>query len=175
MSVDFYVALVVFIVIVVYFLFQISTIVPTFINQIEEQRMMSEAYQVSEILLNDIGQPKNWDTLPIGQISRFGMSDHNANKTNLIAISKANSLNFLCLGEQGYKDVKHRMGMREFNFSVFVTNRQTGSIEVTCFNPSEIEVSTGLPKRKGFTATANRILAFNDGTYGDMKVQVWKS
>lgn len=175
MSIDFYVAVITFIIIVVYFLFQISSIVPNFINQIEEQRLMSEAYQVSEILVNDIGQPKNWDTLigNVGQISRIGLSDQNTNKTNLIATNKVDALRYMCLGQKGYMDVKHRLGMNELNFSVFVVNRQTGSID-TCAG-EDADETTGLPRIKGFTATVTRILAFNDGTYGDLKVQVWES
>ena len=51
-SIDYYVSLIIFIFFVVYFLFQITNLVPVFIGQMEEQRMRSETYQISELLIN---------------------------------------------------------------------------------------------------------------------------
>ena len=52
-SIDYIIAIVIFIFFVIYFLFEITNIVPKFIGQIEEQEIRSKAYQISEILIND--------------------------------------------------------------------------------------------------------------------------
>ncbi len=166
-SIDYYVALIIFIFFVVYFLFQISNLVPQFIGQMEEQRMRSEAYQLSELLVNDIGRPSNWNALvpsSTGQIERVGLSDQSRNKTNLVSAAKVAALNSLC-ASQGQQFLRTKL-VTDLQFSVFVVDRTDGSTDVDC------EPVT--PNLRGFSVTTRRVVAFNDGRFGELTIQVWK-
>lgn len=165
-SIDYYVALIIFIFFVVYFLFQVSNLVPTFVGQMEEQRMRSEAYQMSELLVNDPGSPTNWPTLVpdnIDQIARIGLNG-NQNKTNLVGLAKLSALGSLC-SSQGQQFLRNKIAT-DLQFSVFVVDRTDGSTELDC-SPTN-------PNLRGFSVTTRRVVAFPDGRFGELTIQVWK-
>lgn len=164
-SIDYYVALIIFIFFVVYLLFQISNLVPNFIGQLEEQRIRSETYQMSELLLNDAGSPANWNTLAPGQINRIGLSDQNRNKTNLLSVAKIAALNALC-ADQGQQFLRSKLAT-DLQFSVFVIDRTDGSTDLIC-QPAN-------PSLRGFAVTTKRVVAFDDGRFGELTLQVWKT
>lgn len=170
-SIDYYVSIAVFIFFIVYFLFQISNIVPTFKGQMEEQRMRLEAYQISEVLANDGGKPLQWAWQPIGNIERIGLSDHMANKTNLLNVSKIAALDELC-ESQGQQFLKTRMGT-DLDFSVFVIDRRNNTVMLDCL-PPDTNATTGAPLLRGTSITAARMVAFNNNDFGEIKVQVWR-
>lgn len=164
-SIDYYVALIIFIFFVVYLLFQISNLVPNFVGQLEEQRIRSETYQMSELLSNDAGSPANWETLAPGQINRIGLSDQNRNKTNLLSVAKIAALNTLC-ANQGQQFLRSKLAT-DLQFSVFVIDRTDGSTDLVC-QPEN-------PSLRGFAVTTKRVVAFDDGRFGELTLQVWKT
>jgi len=165
-SIDYYVALIIFIFFVVYFLFQTTNLVPVFVNQMEEQRMRSETYQMSELLVNHAGVPANWDLLlpnNIGQIQRIGLLDQTTNKTNRISVAKVASLDFIC-DTQGQQFLRSRM-MTDLEFSVIIVDRTDGSTELDCVSNTT--------NSRGFLVTTRRVVALDDGRYGELTMQVW--
>ena len=173
-SFDYYVSLIIFVFFAVYFLFQITNLVPNFVGLMEEQRIRSEAYQISELLINDVGNPNDWDSLVPGSessINRIGMSDETRNSTNLLAISKINDLESVCT-TQGHEFLRSRMGT-DLQFSVFVIDRTDDSVLLDCLPPN-VNTTTGEPFLRGFSVSASRIVAFDDGNYGELRLQVWK-
>ena len=61
-SYDFYFSLVVFVLFISFLFFRLITFLPFYSDEISIQRLRSEAYQISEILINDAGHPGNWHT-----------------------------------------------------------------------------------------------------------------
>jgi hypothetical protein len=172
-SIDYYAAVIVFIIIVAYFVFQIANIVPRFVAQIEEESMRSESYQISEIFVNDVGHPNDWNTLVgsnPGQIQRIGFSDQSVGNSNLVSLSKVSSLQTLC-ANQGHEFVREIVNT-DFQFSVLVVDRDTDITQATCFAPATD--SSGRPFGRGFVARTSRVFAFDNGNVGELIVQVWK-
>ena len=133
-SIDYIIAIVIFIFFVIYFLFEITNIVPKFIGQIEEQEIRSKAYQISEILINDPGYPENWNFFKLDSeyIQRIGLSNIQATKTNYflnernyLSLNKINRLMELCdttLGGIGYEKVTEKIGTN-LDFSIIITDK----------------------------------------------------
>lgn len=172
-SIDYYAAVIVFIIIVTYFVFQITNIVPRFVSQIEADRMRSESYQISEILVNDAGLPDDWETIAgsdPSQIQRVGLSDRDADRTNLVSSQKVAALDSLC-DEQGHEFVKDIVET-DFQFSLLVVNRENDLAQASCLAPATD--SSGKPFGRGFVATTSRSFAFENGDVGEIIVQVWK-
>src|SRR3989344_2339105 len=84
---EYLVAVVVFIAFIGYFSFQLVNFLPAYLGQIRNERVRGEAYQLSELLINDPGFPINWH-VNIGATRRIGLSDETRNETNLISESK---------------------------------------------------------------------------------------
>lgn len=170
-SIDYYIALIIFIFFVVYFLFRVSNLVPDFIGRMEEQRMRSEVYQFSELLANDFGNPPNWETLSPGSIKRIGLSDQSRNKTNLLSVAKVAALNSLC-ASQGQSFLKSKI-VTDLEFSVFLIDRTDSSVDLSCSGP-DTNATTGEPLSRSFTVTTKRVVALNDGRFGELAVQMWR-
>lgn len=163
-SIEYFVSLIIFIFFVVYFLFQMSNLVPEFVGEMESQRVRSEAYQMSEILVNHPGVPANWNSLPYSQVTVFGLSSHALNKTNLLSASKMGALGSTCssLGQQAIRSKFDT----DLEFSMLVVNRVNGSLMLDCNAPRN--------NTRGFSVTVRRTVAFDDGGYGDLTLQVWR-
>lgn len=168
-SIDYYIALIIFIFFVVYFLFQISNLVPNFLGQMEEQRMRSEAYQISELLVNDIGSPPDWNTLvpdKTAQIKRIGLSDQTRNKTNLLSSPKIKALDGICLNETLGQHFLRSAIDTDLQFSVFLINKSSGGAEFSC-QPAASNL-------RGFSVITKRVVAFDNGNFGELTLQLWR-
>lgn len=166
-SIDYYLSLIVFIFFVVYFLFQTSNLVPTFINQMEEQRIRSEAYQMSELLINYAGSPSDWNTLVpdnTDQIDGIGLLDQNRNKVNVVSSAKVAALNTIC-SNQGQEFLRSKINT-DLQFSLFLVDRTDGSTDLGC--------SPAVGNLRGFSVTERRIVAFDDNRFGELALQVWR-
>jgi len=60
--VEYLVSFLVFITFISYFFLRIINETPIFLNEIRNERIRAEAFQLSEILVNDPGEPINWET-----------------------------------------------------------------------------------------------------------------
>lgn len=166
-SVDYYVSIILFIVFVVYILFQLTRFLPTYINEVNDQRIKVEAYQISELLINDPGVPSNWETLGqarIGEIKRIGLLDMTQNKTNLVSIAKVNSLNTTCGSVNGYNAIRGAI-VTDYQFSILLIDKTNGNILVSCFPPEQLVRATKIDFR--------RVVSMGLNLYGELILQLW--
>jgi hypothetical protein len=148
--VEFLVTTAVFISFIGYFSFQLINFYPLYLNEIRNERIRSEAYQISEILAND---------------PRLGLSDETKNKTNLLSMNKINEIGDgtdLC--KPGYDTVKERLGSA-YDFSIALTRKiPSEMILINCHPPSS--------PLKAINITVRRIVSF-DSSYGELIIQMW--
>jgi hypothetical protein len=62
LSMEYYISLTIFILFIGYIFFQLILRSPQFIMEVENERLRSESYQISELLVNNPGEPINWVT-----------------------------------------------------------------------------------------------------------------
>lgn len=164
-SIDYIVAIIAFFFFAIYFLYEVSNVVPRYVQQIEEQRIRSEAYQMSELVMNDAGRPLNWNQVPVNQIVRMGLSESaTANKTNLMSAAKAVALNNIC-ATQGHAFVRTMM-RTDLQFSLFLVDRTNGTTYMSCSPASTVN--------RGFSATVKRVGAMDNGNFAELTVQAWR-
>ena len=145
-----------FIGLIVYIYFAYSGNLPAFVEEVGKEDTRSKAFQLSEILLNDPGDPSNWgpDTYP----DRIGLSDENSNKTNFISRSKVDELESIC---SNFDDVQQKLALNKpFSIYVFKIDQSTGvrtQILSDCVSPD-------FPKTT-INATIKRITVLNESGY----------
>lgn len=158
-SFDYYITLIIFIIAVTYFFFQISSSLPPYLKIVEEQSLKLEAYQISQILINDPGEPEDWYLDPEG-VERIGLMDEKYNKMNLISLEKALKLNEIC--SNNYEKFLESLDI-EVNVALTLIDKTNGKIILEC-KPQEI-----LPKER---FNVKRFLSFQNG-FGELLVEVW--
>ncbi|MDI6798560.1 MAG: hypothetical protein QMD12_00985, partial [Candidatus Aenigmarchaeota archaeon] len=124
--VEYLVSTTIFIAFTTYFFFNLVSLVPAYLNEIRSERVRSEAYQISEILVNDPGEPINWD---LSNVKRLGFSDENFNKTNLLSENKINMIGPNCI--PGYDEVKKLIGT-DLDFMLVLIERPNGQLKMLC-------------------------------------------
>lgn len=132
-----------------------STNIPRFVEEVNKENTRSKAYQLSEILVNNPGEPKDWNNFPKTQIKRIGLSDHNTNKTNLILKSKIDKLHeFDCY--TNFKEVQDKLALNR-SFSIFIFNITDNGNRDLLYNCSPL-----VSPKTGINATVKRITAMNN-------------
>jgi len=163
--VEFLTSMIIFIAFVGYFSIQILMFVPNYINQIKSERLRSEAFQISELLINDPGQPLDWN-LNFANAKRIGFSDQLSNKTNLLSGAKISVFNTKC--QENYGNVKNLMGI-DHDFSLILIDANTGGLEIRNCRPATATI-------RQVNTTIRRVVAYDDGgvvKYGELILQVW--
>jgi len=136
---------------------------PLYLSEIKNERTKSEAYQISEILVNDVGEPSNWDELQDQQVERIGLSSENFDKTNLLSVSKINRLSSEC--EQDYSKILGWLDT-DYQISITILNKNgTGFESFHCGPPEAI--------LRAVNVSVRRYVAFDTGGYGELILQVW--
>lgn len=162
---EYLVAVVIFISFVGYFSFQLLNFFPAYLTQIRSERVRSEAYQLSEILVNDPGYPIDWYSNP-NSIQRIGLSDETQNVTNVISTAKLNQFIALCKGN-GYVNVKKLLGAQsDFSALIILFNATSGSASalLTC-QPTSVLL-------RDINTTIRRFADINSSFYSEIILQV---
>jgi len=160
--VEFLTSMVIFITFVGYFSLQVLIFIPSYIDNIKGERLRSEAFQVSELLINDPGQPLDWD-VNFANATRIGLLDQTENKTNLLSGSKISTFNSTC--QLSYSSVKNLMGIDNDFSLILISGSET---KISC-NPPVITT-------RQIQVTIRRVIAFNEGgtiKYGELILQMW--
>lgn len=131
--IEYLAALSVFITSVVFIAYQMIYYVPQYLNEVNDERMRINAYQISELLVNDPGDPANWYTSP--QIFRLGLSNETLNKTNYVSFTKISAFNNLCSAQGGYDNIKKYVGATE-NFTILLYDMTTPGPPLIICQPS---------------------------------------
>ena len=163
---EYLVAIVVFIAFVAYFSFQLLNFLPAYLSQIRSERIRGEAYQLSELLINDPGFKIDWDRrLPGEQPFRIGLNDEMKNVTNVVSGQKIAQLQTQCASS--YSNVKKWLGAEE-DFVIVITlmNADTGNPDAvfTC-RPTSVLSRT-------LNATIKRFAGLNSTHYAEIILQV---
>lgn len=162
--VEYLASLTLFIAAVLYIAFQLINFVPAYLVIAKDQRVRIDAYQISEILVDDPGKPINWYTLPSSQIVRLGLSSEIANKTNFLSLQKITVFNGLCKAANGYSNLQSDLGTSD-NFAILLFNRtaDNGTLLINCQPASPISSS--------LNTTVRRTVAIDSNDIGEMIVQ----
>jgi hypothetical protein len=158
--VEYLVAFVIFVTFVGYFSIQIMKFVPEYLNQIRDERIRSEAYQISEILIDDPGDPVNWNSF--GDVKRFGLSDETKNLTNVLSSNKVSSFGGGCT--PGYDKIKELLSS-DFDFSITLIQKSPSETILINCRPAVVAV-------RAINTTIRRTVSFGSG-YGELIVQMW--
>ncbi len=166
LSADFYVALVAFIGLLAYITFQLFQTVPANSANTREETIRIEAYQISELLVNDGGHPLNWETIPLAEIRRIGMSDSMQNITNYLSRVKVDRLNTICTSSTGYQDVKNILDIQNEFSITFIEHTLPVDTTWICKSP--------VPTNKKITFNVSRTVSIDGSTFGEIIVEVWR-
>lgn len=156
--VEYIVSITIFITFSIFFFYSLLSFMPAYLNEIRNERVRSEAYQISELLINDPGYPIDWD---LASIKRLGFSDEKFNKTNYLSESKINMIGSNCV--PGYDKVKDLIGT-DLDFTLILIDRNNEQTIMYC-SPTQIIT-------RGINVTVRRIVAF-DSSYGELILQMW--
>lgn len=159
--VEYLAALSVFITSVIFIAYQLIYFVPQYLNEVNDERVRINAYQISELLINDPGNPPNWYASP--QIYRIGLSNESLNLTNYVSLAKINTFNNLCNSQGGYSVVKNYVGAAENFTVVFYDLTNPGPPLISCQPP--ISFSSLI------NTSISRIVAIDSGDVGELVVQ----
>lgn len=158
--VEYLASLVLFLTAVIFIALQLINFVPQYLTEINNQRTRIDAYQISELLVNDPGNPIDWDQS--SQILRMGLSNQNINMTNYISLQKALQFDFYCNSPGGYDNIRNNISAVS-NFAILLFDQTSGNQLIDC-NPPE-------PFSSSINTTIHRVVAIDSGHIGDLIVQ----
>ncbi len=142
-------ALFLFVSSVSFLIYQLLSYYPSYVNEVRRQILFSEAYQISELLVNDAGNPANWN---LDNVKRIGLLNETLNRTNVISMSKVIYANEIC--NRRYEDFKRLLGLNnDISFVIYLEGR----IIANC--------SRLLGER---AAKVSRIVSFDNRSYGEL-------
>lgn len=131
LSADFYIALVVFLGFLAYITFQLFQIVPAGSESVKDELIRIEAYQLSELLVNDGGHPLDWETKPFSDIKRIGLSDTLKNVTNFLSNPKITRFKTIC--NNNFNDIKTLLDIKnEASFTIIEHKPGGNDVYNTC-------------------------------------------
>ena len=163
LSVDFFISLTLFILIAIYLSFQVLNTVPYFLREVRLQNLRSELFQISEILLNDPGEPINWCEDP-ALTERIGLLDETKNLTNFLSLEKIRGMEEVC---RDYDKFRSLIGSERI-FLISIKELESGKILAAC-------APANIPKKQMLTIVRN--FAFINETdqlsIGEMNIQIW--
>jgi len=164
LSIDFYIALIVFLGSLAYITFQLFQIAPASSLNAKEETVKIEAYQISELLVNDGGHPNDWETKPLSGIKRIGLLDTSVNLTNFLSSPKIDRFKTIC---SNFNDVKVLLDVKdETSFSI-IEHRTTGDTIDIC-NPVAVA-------GKKFSFNVSRTVFISGTSYPtEIIVEVWR-
>jgi hypothetical protein len=169
LTVQYLASFIFFIGLIIYIYFAFSANLPAFVEEVGKEDTRSKAFQLSEILLNDPGDPADWwnDTKypTLNDINRIGLSDENSNKNNLISILKVKELKSLCPPSGDFKNIQQKLAFnKSFSIHIFNVSQSSGqrNLIMDCVDPD-------LPKTS-INATIRRITVLNNTDTGNLEL-----
>jgi hypothetical protein len=145
---------------VTYLIYQLLSYYPSYIGEMRRESIFSEAYQISEILVNDYGDPPNWHSLPLDQIKRIGFLNESIGKSNVLSLIKISKANEICNSNNlNYQKFKQLLDLKnDISFIVYLNN----NVVASCVHPFGERV-----------VKVNRIVAFDNGSYGELVIWLY--
>jgi len=159
LTIEYYISLTIFILFIAYLFFQVIKISPQFLRELQAERLKSESYQISELLINDPGEPINWPSQ--ANIKRVGLSS-NLNKANLLSGEKITAFQSKCNSD--YENIRKLIGT-EYYFSLDLIDKTSGVKLISCNPPISV-----IKKMK---SSISRIVALDSNKFGELTLQLW--
>jgi len=157
LTIEYLISFIIFIGLIAYIYLSYSANIPSFIEEVKKEDTRSKAFQLSEVLINDPGEPETWDETTV---ERVGLLDQSSNRQNLISQVKINELRDLTgspCNDIGYDKLKSKLSMDK-EFSVIISEIDTSNGNrnplYNCFPPS--------PIIGAINTTLIRVIAVND-------------
>jgi len=167
LTIEYMVTFIAFISLIIFVYFQYSSNIPSFITEINKENSRAKAYQLSELLLNDPGQPSDWNQI---SVERIGLSDQTHNKPNLLSLDKIINLNSTCYSD--YSRVQRLLAFDQPFFIYFYNITDSGGRDIllNCTPPS------ALLEKKELNMVIRRITSFIDENermnFGELIIEV---
>jgi hypothetical protein len=162
------ISLIVFVSFVSYIFYAVFSNVPIYRTETTNEELRSEAYQISELLINNPGNPVDW--YKTGKtLVRLGLSNETENKTNYVSISKINKLDNTCYPPnfEGYETVRASIDT-DRQLSISIQSRNCPSISIDCKPPLSIY------RNKTSSAIIRRLFATDQGScYAELVFEIW--
>jgi len=158
-NVEYLTVLILFIIFSTYFTFRMMEQKPAYSAEVQREIFRAESYRLSEMLVDDAGEPANWRAL--AGTKRIGLSDESKNVTNLVSEAKLQTMKTICIVNKEYAKVKDLVG-GQHDFSL-VRIGSNGVPETVCWPGATGDVK----------ASITRFVAFSTGDYGKMILQMW--
>ncbi|MFH0711220.1 MAG: hypothetical protein V1944_01445 [Candidatus Aenigmatarchaeota archaeon] len=160
------VTMTIFIAFVSYVFFTVFNLVPAYTREVKAETLRSEAYQISELLINDVGSPANWYVS--GNPTRLGLSNETVNVTNFLSKQKLTSLSSKCFSPNyaGFSEVRQWIGT-ERQFSILILSRNCAIPPVDCRPNSTVFRSSPV------NISVRRYVAFDDNCFGELVFGIW--
>jgi hypothetical protein len=147
-------ALSLFVVSVLFLIYELISYYPNYINEIRRQALLVEAYKISELLINDVGEPANWNSL---NVKRIGLLDESLNTTNVVSILKVSYANDICNSD--YNRFKTLLDLKnDINFVVYLE----GNLIANCSKAVGEKI-----------AKMSRIISFSNKSYGEIVIWLY--
>lgn len=166
LSVDFYVALVIFLGFLAYITFQLFQTVPESSANVKEETIRIDAYQISELLINNAGYPLNWEIQPLADVKGIGFSDPAKNMTNYLLRAKLDRFNTICQTPTGYQDIKKILEIRNEMTITFIEHTLPADTTWVC--------KSSVPTNKKVAFNVSRTVSVGGISFGEIIVEVWK-
>jgi hypothetical protein len=160
-SIEYLIALSIFIGLISYIYLKYVGNISPFIEDVIKEEKRAEAFQIANILVNDPGEPVNWDST---NVKRVGLANESTNMTNWIKLEKINRLKIdssRCLDLNSLLSIE-----RPFNVLIFDVNPSNGrrTLLASCMSP--------VLRIDQINATVRRYAVYDGGRIAEIIVQV---
>ncbi|MEM5776994.1 MAG: hypothetical protein QXJ06_00915 [Candidatus Aenigmatarchaeota archaeon] len=155
-SIEYMIALGIFVSLVTYIYFQYISNINPFLEDVIKEEKRAEAFQISEILLNDPGEPIDWDKKTP---ERIGLANELSDMTNSIKKSKIDALDCSKLNDLLALE-------RPFNLLIFDVDLSNGNRNIlkSCIS-SQLRIDQ-------INATVRRYAVYDGNKIAEIIVQV---
>lgn len=129
-----------------------------YFKEVKKEILLGEAYKISQMLISDFGEPKDWN-LDINNAKRIGLLSSNSLKLNYLSFNKIIQFDLIC--KNNYELAKKLLGT-DYDFSIVLVSNE-GNYLIDCVRPMGEE-----------SFEIKRIVALDDGkTYGVLRLWVY--
>lgn len=154
---EFYAAILIFVLSVTYIFIQIIMVMPKGIEEIRRQTLMSEAFQISEILIKDFGEPANWYS-DLSTAKRIGLANESFTQVGIISYQKAIVANNTC--NSNYDLFKRLLGINyDLGLVLVVQNNPIINCTKSYGGASVVKIS--------------RFIALENKSYGELTIWLY--
>ena len=163
-SLEYFVSLLIFVSLLTFVIFELRVITPDYLREVKTQTLRLETFQISELLINDAGEPDDWDERPPPETLRVGLS--NLNSQDEISIAKIVELDSRCKSAGGYQNLYDWLGMQnQFYLAIQDENGYLLNTRADC-PPVPI---IGRPTVMLIT----RVVTLDTGNFANLTLTVW--